>query len=117
MMAESNVKRILEKEVTCPNLLKEPKKLPCDHVYCKDCIKDLALRSLNATISCPEYRTPTQLPNNDINNLSTDFRMNQLIEVFQEMKTAEGTDQPGASEMRCEAHPMHSAHSYLLRDL
>ena len=108
-MAESKVKNVLEKEVTCPlclDLFKEPKKLPCDHVYCKDCIKDLALRSLNATISCPECRTPIQLPNNDVNNLPTDFRMNRFIEAFQEMKMGEGTDSPGAKEeVRCEAHP------------
>ena len=108
-MAESNVKRVLEKEVTCPlclDLFKEPKKLPCDHVYCKDCIKGLALRSLNATISCPECHTLTQLPNNDINNLPTDFRMNRFIEVFQEMKMGEDTDRSGANEeIRCEAHP------------
>jgi hypothetical protein len=108
-MAESKVKRVLEKEVTCPlclDVFKEPMKLPCDHVYCKDCIKGLALRSLNATISCPECRTSTQLQNNDVNNLPTDFRMNRLIEVFQEVKTGEGTDSPGTKEeIRCEAHP------------
>jgi hypothetical protein len=108
-MAESKVKIVLEKEVSCPlclDVFKEPMKLPCDHVYCKDCIKGLALRSLNATISCPECRTSTQLQNNDVNNLPTDFRMNRLIEVFQEVKTGEGTDSPGTKEeIRCEAHP------------
>ena len=57
---------------SCLDLFKELKKLPCDHVYCKDCIKSLALRSLNATT-----RTPSQLPNNNVNGLSTDFRLNE----------------------------------------
>ena len=59
-MAEGQVKQILEKEVTCPlclDLFKDPKKLPCDHVYCKGCLRSLALHSLNASISYPECRT------------------------------------------------------------
>ena len=81
------VKQALEKEVTCPlclDLFKEPKKLPCDHVYCKDCLKGLALRSLNQSISCPECRTNTNVPNGNVNDFPTAFRMNRLIEAFRE---------------------------------
>ena len=57
-MAEaSQVKQVLEKEIICPlclDIYKEPKKLPCDHVYCKDCLKSLAEVTANATISCLE---------------------------------------------------------------
>ena len=111
-MAESKVKSVFEKEVTCPlclDVFKEPKKLPCDHVYCKECIKALALRSLlNATISCPECCTLTQLPNNNVDNLPTDFRMNRFIEAFQKMKIGEETDSSGTkvdTSLRCEVHP------------
>ena len=54
---------MLEKEIICPlclDIYKEPKKLPCDHVYCKDCLKSLAEVTANATISCPECRSITQ---------------------------------------------------------
>ena len=106
-MAEGQVKQILEKEVTCAlclDLFKQPKKLPCDHVYCRDCLRGLALRSLNATISCPECRTLTQVPGNDVNNFPTAFRVNRLIEAFQQVQIRVETDSPNVSEM-CHIHP------------
>ena len=104
------VKQALEKEVTCPlclDLFKEPKKLPCDHVYCKDCLKGLALRSLNQSISCPECRTNTNVPNGNVNDFPTAFRMNRLIAAFQEAQEErddhgeESTDGPTS----CTVHP------------
>jgi DNA-binding beta-propeller fold protein YncE len=112
-MAEGQVKQILEKEVTCAlclDLFKEPKKLPCDHVYCRDCLRGLALRSLDATISCPECRTVTQVPDNDVNNFPTAFRINRFIEAFQHVQGARvettglSTDSPVVTEM-CQVHP------------
>ena len=106
-MAEGQVKQILEKEVTCSlclDLFKQPKKLPCDHVYCRDCLRGLALRSLNATISCPECRTVTQVPGNDVNNFPTAFQTNRLIEAFQQVQIRVETDSPNVSEM-CQVHP------------
>ena len=104
------VKQALEKEVTCPlclDLFKEPKKLPCDHVYCKDCLKGLALRSLNQSISCPECRTNTNVPNGNVNDFPTAFRMNRLIEAFQEAQ--EETDHHGEESTdgptSCTVHP------------
>ena len=106
-MAEGQVKQMLEKEVTCAlclDLFKEPKKLPCDHVYCRDCLRSLALRSLNATISCPECRTATQVPDNDVNKFPTAFRINRLIEAFQQVQIRVETDSPNVTEM-CQVHP------------
>ena len=106
-MAEGQVKQMLEKEVTCAlclDLFKEPKKLPCDHVYCRDCLRGLALRSLNATISCPECRTPTQVPDNNVNNFPTAFQTNRLIEAFQQVQVRVETDSPNITEM-CQVHP------------
>ena len=90
-MAE--LKEVLEKEVTCPlclDVFKEPKKLSCDHVYCKGCLSGLARRSANRSISCPECRTVTNIPSNDINLFPTAFRVNRLVEAFQAAQ--EGTD-------------------------
>ena len=106
-MAEGQVKQILEKEVTCAlclDLFKEPKKLPCDHVYCRECLRGLALRSLNATISCPECRTLTQVPGNDVNSFPTAFQTNRLIEAFQQVQIRVETDSPNVTEM-CHVHP------------
>ena len=107
-MAEGRVKQVLEKEVTCAlclDLFKQPKKLPCDHVYCRDCLRGMALRSLNinATISCPECHTVTQVPGNDI-NFPTAFQTNQLIDAFQQVQIQVETDSPNVTEM-CQIHP------------
>lgn len=91
-MAADQVKVILEKELTCPlcmDVFKQPKKLPCDHVYCKDCLHKLALRSLNAVISCPECRSQTSLPDGGVSQFQTDFRLNRLIEAFQKVRAGE----------------------------
>ena len=106
-MTEGRVKQVLEKEVTCAlclDLFKQPKKLPCDHVYCRDCLRGLTQHSLNATISCPECRTLTQVPGNDVNNFPTAFRINRLIEAFQQVQIRVETDCPNVTEM-CQVHP------------
>ena len=121
-MAESQVKQILEKEITCPlclDIFKDPKKLRCDHVYCKECLKHLALRSLNATISCPECRFITQVPGSDISGFPTAFHINHLIEVFQQVAETS----LGSPSCTCQAHPTQSlalycetCHKYICRD-
>ena len=106
-MAEDQVKQRLKKEVTCAvclDLFKQPKKLPCDHIYCRDCLTDLAQRNENATISCPECRIVTQIPGNDVNNYPTAFQTNRLIEVFQQAQVRVETDSPNVTEM-CQVHP------------
>ena len=105
-MAEGQVKQVLEK-VTCAlclHLIKDPKKLPCDHIYCKDCLKGLAQSSLSETISCPECYTLTQVPSNDVNNFPTAFQIIRLIEAFQQVQIQVETDSPNISEM-CQVHP------------
>ena len=106
-MAEGHAQQVLEKEVTCPlclDILQEPKKLPCDHVYCKACLQRLANRSFNAaSIFCPECRALTQLTNGDVNNLPTAFRLNRLIEAFQHVQLVrEETDSQSAATVATE---------------
>lgn len=64
-MADSAGK-VISNGVTCPicdHHCKEPRRLPCDHVYCKDCLKGL---TLNAAISCPECHTVARVPDNNV---------------------------------------------------
>ena len=107
IMAEGQVKQVLEKEATCPlclDIFKDRKKLPCDHVYCKECLRTLALCNLNATISCPECHTLTQVPGNDVNNFPTAFRVNRLIEAFQQVQESSEADSSDIIDT-CHAHP------------
>ena len=74
-------KGTLEKEVTCSlcqDICKKPKELPCDHIYCKKCLKGLALRSLDKTISCPKCQNVTDIPKNDVNEFPSASDVNHL---------------------------------------
>jgi late competence protein required for DNA uptake (superfamily II DNA/RNA helicase) len=89
-MAETDqVKQVLEKEIICAlclDIYKEPKKLPCDHVYCKECLKSLAEVTANATIPCPECRSIAQPLYNDVGNFPTAFRINRLIQAYYQVQ-------------------------------
>ena len=88
-MAEGDVRQVLEKEITCPlclDIFKEPKKLPCDHVYCKGCLKRLADSSANGVISCPECRFISRPHTGDISSLPTAFRVNRLVQAFHQLQ-------------------------------
>ena len=67
----------LEEEITCPvcqEHFREPKILPCLHYYCKECVRQLALRAgTNRPFACPECRRGTVLPQNDPDQLPTAF--------------------------------------------
>ena len=89
-MADSSIEEVLDRITCslCQELFKEPKKLPCDHVYCKECLRGLSLRSLNATISCPECHAVAQVPNNNVDIFQNSFHGKRRLEPFQHMKPA-----------------------------
>lgn len=69
-------------EVTCPlclDIFIDPKRLPCEHVYCRECLRGLTLRSFTGRISCPECRRDIPIPRNDVTNFSTPHQVNRLI--------------------------------------
>ena len=82
----------LDAQVTCAICLeryKDPRILPCHHVYCKDCIDGILpdaaerkeIRQHN-TVKCPSCRNPTQLdPNTGSGSLPCAFFVNNLLEI------------------------------------
>ena len=89
-MAEglSEVQESLKQELTCSiclDLMQEPKILPCNHVCCKQCLQKHASRcqATSTTLQCPECRK--DIPNNNIDNLPTDFRTVRLKGVYDRM--------------------------------
>ena len=84
----------LEDEITCPicqEHFRDPKILPCLHYYCKECVRQLALRAgSNRPFACPECRRGTVLPQNDPDQLPTAFFVNRMKELRTKMEKAQG---------------------------
>ena len=84
----------LEEEITCPvcqEHFRDPKILPCLHYYCKECVRQLALRAgTNRPFACPECRRGTVLPQNDPDQLPTAFFVNRMKELRTRMGKAHG---------------------------
>ena len=84
----------LEEEITCPvcqEYFCDPKILPCLHYYCKECVRQLALRAgANRPFACPECRKGTVLPQNDPDQLPTAFFVNRMKELRTKMEKVQG---------------------------
>ena len=84
----------LEEEITCPvcqEHFRDPKILPCLHYYCKECVRQLALRAgANRPFACPECRRGTVLPQNNPDQLPTAFFVNRMKELRTKMGKAHG---------------------------
>ena len=112
---QSGMLKKLESEVTCPlclDIFTDPKRLPCEHVYCKECLRGLGLRSVTGkSISCPECRRDTPIPNNDVANFPTPHQINRLIEMhLKSAKTETTTPQQAAAT--CKLHESQSLDLY-----
>ena len=84
----------LDEEITCPvcqEHFRDPKILPCLHYYCKECVRQLALRAgSNNPFACPECRRETVLPQNDPDQLPTAFFVNRMKELRTKMEKVQG---------------------------
>ena len=82
----------LEGEITCPvcqEHFRDPKILPCLHYYCKECVRQVALRAgPNRPFACPECRRETTLPQNDPDQLPTAFFVNRMKELRAKIEKA-----------------------------
>ena len=84
----------LDEEITCPvcqEHFRDPKILPCLHYYCKECVRQLALRAgASNPFACPECRKETVLPQNDPDQLPTAFFVNRMKELHTKMGKVQG---------------------------
>lgn len=75
----------LRDQVTCAICLQsytQPKVLQCLHVFCKDCLQKLVVKSEdNLTITCAICRKETSLSGNRVSGLQSAFHMNNLLEI------------------------------------
>ena len=98
-------------EITCSlclDIYQEPKRLPCDHVYCRDCLEGLANHSRNGAITCPECRSVAQIANNDVaTTFTTAFQVNRLKELYakqQKRTVSEKGDIKQQEVTECQIH-------------
>ena len=96
-------------EITCPlclGIYEEPKILPCQHIYCQDCLEGLAGRSRNGTVACPECRSVAQIPGNNVSTFPTAFHINRLKEVYEAMAV------PAGESYHCQEHQAQALDLY-----
>ena len=84
-IAEEAVKKIdskLECSI-CLDNFKEPKLLPCFHIFCKSpCLERLVVQDREGeSLVCPTCRHLVRLPDNGVAGLQTDFHIDHLFEI------------------------------------
>lgn len=108
MADSSELLKKLRSELTCPlclDIFKKPKKLPCDHVYCRECLHGLTLRSNHGIISCPACRNNVPVPRNGVDEFPIPHQVIRLVEIYQESLVPTSTQVAAAPEpTTCEVH-------------
>ena len=93
----------LQREVICSlclDILQDPKLLSCDHIFCKSpCLENLARRSANNSLSCPECRAITVIPGS-LSNLRTDCHINRLKDIIKRLEETEIKEKAGGETSR-----------------
>lgn len=99
-MAGKLVKNLRSEYLSCSICLeqyKDPKRLPCEHIFCKDCLtnhvtKNFNTRHFHSFVTCPLCRTEFEgvsqdskvfIPHEWVNNLPTDSLVTSLIQTLQ----------------------------------
>ena len=94
-IAEEAVKKIdskLECSI-CFEKFKEPKLLPCFHVFCKTCLERLVVQGPEGqSLTCPTCRHNVPLPDNGVAGLQTDFHIEHLFEIKESLEKAKKVD-------------------------
>ena len=70
-------------EITCSlclDIYSNPKRLPCDHIYCSECLKGMASRDtlkrgMKGHLRCPECRRDLKIPEGDVDKLPTSHQV------------------------------------------
>ena len=67
----------------CLDTYTSPKVLQCDHVYCRECLRQLLLRNMSGdhSLTCPSCRQVTPVPENGVQGLKPAFQINSFLEI------------------------------------
>ena len=106
----------LEKEVQCPlcmEVFQEPKRLPCEHVFCVHCLEKLLLRSTDGALTCPVCRNHIPLQGKDPKQFPTSLVMVRLIDVYKESIKEQCTPKSSVqTSIGCSLHASQSLELY-----
>ena len=83
-MAEKDAIKKLEDQLQSTICLDTyTKVLQCDHVYCRECLRQLLDRSRQegSSITCPSCRQVTPVPENGVEGLKPAFQINSFLEI------------------------------------
>ena len=85
-MAEKDTLQKLQDQLQCTICLDtytDPKVLQCDHVYCRECLRQLLLRNMSGdhSLTCPSCRQVTPVPENGVQGLKPAFQINSFLEI------------------------------------
>ena len=120
VLVQSDAVEKIKAEVTCPLCLcifVDPKKLPCEHVYCKKCIDNLIAKCFRAKLDCPECRMNIEIPDNKVQNFPSAFQVNRLLDAYTALERGmqdSGVHEADAKEesTKCRKHSTQSLALY-----
>ena len=110
--SQNKILKTLKEELTCPlclDIFEDPKRLPCEHVFCRQCLHSLALRSISGSISCPECRRDIPVPNFDVSIFPTPHQINRLKETYEKNLD---TDHTAPQPAICKVHKSQTLELY-----
>eukprot|EP00117_Sycon_ciliatum_P033929 scpid70527/ scgid4242/ E3 ubiquitin-protein ligase TRIM56; Tripartite motif-containing protein 56 len=68
----------------CLDCYREPKVLPCQHTYCRECLETiLNAQASKSTLLCPECRFEVTVPDGGVRYLATNYLVNKLVDLLQ----------------------------------
>ncbi len=83
---------IEEELLTCTICLEgftNPKVLPCHHTFCRSCLEPM-IQLYN--VECPVCRRSCPVTENNVDNLPTDFRVNQLKDIMESRRSPDNSE-------------------------
>ena len=85
----------------CLDCYTEPKVLPCQHTFCRECLETIVNAQKSKTsILCPECRLEVTLPTNGVRGLTTNFLINKLVDLLHSYKPEDTVRKP--SQVMCD---------------
>ena len=89
----------------CLDNFKQPKLLPCFHIFCKSpCLERLVVQYCEGkSLHCPTCRHLVRLPDNGVAGLQTDFRIDYLLENRESLNKAKESQKTSCE--KCKKFP------------